>query len=155
MGNIIKINIENVNIRVLEKKDLKKGFLETLGNLNNQIPSIALGKEIFNYIKENDCYIIYVAEYSEKIVGTITLLIEQKFIHNGGKVCHLEDVCINKKYERNHIGTRLVEKAILEAKRKNCYKIILDCSLENCSFYKHFGFQKKEIQMRKNLNEEN
>ena len=33
------------------------------------------------------------------IIGSTTLLIEQKFIHDGGKVGHIEDVVTRKGYE--------------------------------------------------------
>ena len=41
---------------------------------------------IFDKISEDPNYIIYVAEYNGEIIGATTLLIEQKFIHDGGKV---------------------------------------------------------------------
>jgi glucosamine-phosphate N-acetyltransferase len=34
------------------------------------------------------------------------------------------------------------------AKKKNCYKVILDCSEKNIPFYKKIGFKEHDISMR-------
>ena len=38
------------------------------------------------------------------IIGTLTILIEQKVIHNMGKVGHIEDVVIDNKYRGRGLG---------------------------------------------------
>jgi glucosamine-phosphate N-acetyltransferase len=73
---------------------------------------------------------------------------EQKFIHDGGKVGHIEDVTVNKNYEGKGVGSALVRKAIGFAKQNNCYKVILVCSEKNIQFYKVIGFKEHEISMR-------
>ncbi len=54
------------------------------------------------------------------IVGSITAIIEQKFIHNGGKICHIEDVVTRKGFEKLGIGSQLVEKVLELAKNEKC-----------------------------------
>ena len=83
-------------IRKLRKEDLWNGFLTTLDSLR-QASTIDKTKaeEIFEKINSNPDHIIAVAELDGKIVGTTTLLIESKFIHNGGIVGHIEDVVID------------------------------------------------------------
>ena len=84
-----------VTIRELKEDDIQKGFLKTLDTLK-QTSSISQKKalEIFKEIKANDKHIIIIAELNEEIVGTTTLLVEPKFIHQGGKVGHIEDVVV-------------------------------------------------------------
>ena len=87
-------------IRELKDSDLRNGFFETLSNLS-QIGSIDRDQDraaiVLKSIKENNLSRIYVAEGEDgQIIGSITLLLEQKFIHNGGKVGHIEDVVSRK-----------------------------------------------------------
>ena len=44
-----------------------------------------------------------------KIVGSTTLLIETKFIHNGGKVGHIEDVVVDKEHQGKGIGEKIIK----------------------------------------------
>ena len=69
-------------------------------------------------IKQNPDHIIHVAIADKKIVGSTTLFIEQKFIHDGGLVGHIEDVVVRKDYEGQGIGMKLVISLIDVAKQK-------------------------------------
>ena len=91
---------------------------------------------------------IVVAIDDKKIVGCITLLIEQKFIHDGGLVGHIEDVVVRKDYEGKGIGMKLVTSMLEYAKRKNCYKTILDCKDDVKQFYERIGFKHESNGMR-------
>ena len=63
--------------------------------------------DILRKIKQNPDHIIHVAVDNNKIVGSTTLFIEQKFIHDGGLVGHIEDVVVRKDYEGRGIGMKL------------------------------------------------
>ena len=78
-------------------------------------------------------------------------MIEQKFIHNGGKVGHIEDVVTRKGYEGKGIGKEILNELIKIAKDNECYKIILDCDEKLIKFYEKIGFKKNSIMMRLNL----
>ena len=73
-----------VLIRKLEEEDLFNGFLTALDTLRkaSDIDSTK-AKEIFQKIDSNPEHVIFVAVIDGKIVGSTTLLIEQKFIHQG------------------------------------------------------------------------
>ena len=105
-------------------------------------------KEILKKIKQNPDHIIHVAIDDEKIVGSTTLFIEQKFIHDGGYVGHIEDVVVRKDYERKGIGIKLVTSMLERAKEKNCYKTILDCKDDVKQFYERIGFKHESSGMR-------
>jgi glucosamine-phosphate N-acetyltransferase len=86
----------NFIIREIEETDLLNGFFETLSNLSD-VKKISQDKEktrkVINEIKSNSFYKLFVAVSDDsEIIGSTTLLIEQKFIHDGGKVGHIEDV---------------------------------------------------------------
>ena len=141
--------MSEIKIREIEEDDLEKGFLETLDFLRNTSGlDKNNAKEILKKIKQNPNHIIYVAIDDKKIIGSTTLLIEQKFIHDGGLVGHIEDVVVRKDYERNGIGVKLVTSMLERAKEKNCYKTILDCKDDVKQFYEKIGFKRESNCMR-------
>ena len=141
--------MSEIKIREIEEDDLEKGFLETLDFLRN-VSNLDKNKakEILKKIKQNTNHIIYVAIDNKKIVGSTTLLIEQKFIHDGGLVGHIEDVVVRKDYEGKGIGIKLVTSLLERAKEKNCYKTILDCKDDVKQFYERIGFKRESNGMR-------
>ena len=141
------------SVRELEEKDLENGFLEIInsfrpiGNLKNERI-----KEILKEIKGNTNHKIFVAVNDEsKIVGTTTLFIEQKFYHEGGLAAHIEDVVTHEDFRKMGVGSALLKQAIEAAKSAGCYKVILDCSEENSTFYERVGFKKHGVEMRMSL----
>jgi glucosamine-phosphate N-acetyltransferase len=103
---------------------------------------------IFDKISKNPNYTIYVAEYNGEIIGATTLLIEQKFIHDGGIVGHIEDVVVRKEHQGKGVGKKIVNALLKYAKKKGCYKTILDCSDELVPFYESIGFKRYSNSMR-------
>ena len=141
--------MSEIEIREIEEGDLEKGFLETLDFLRNSSDlDKNKAKEILKKIKQNPNHIIHVAIDDRKIVGSTTLFIEQKFIHNGGFVGHIEDVVVRKDYEGKGIGIKLVTSMLECAKEKNCYKTILDCKDDVKKFYERIGFKHESNGMR-------
>ena len=138
-----------IEIREIRENDLENGFLETLDFLRKASDlDKSKAKEILEKIKQNSNQIIQVAIDDKKIVGCITLLIEQNFIHDGGLVGHIEDVVVRKDYEGKGIGMKLVTSMLEYAKRKNCYKTILDCKDDVKQFYERIGFKHESNGMR-------
>ena len=141
--------MSKIEIREIEEDDLERGFLETLDFLRNASSlDKTKAKEILKKIKQNSNHIIHVAIDGKKIVGTTTLFIEQKFIHDGGLVGHIEDVVVRKDYEGKGIGIKLVTSLLERAKEKNCYKTILDCKDDVKQFYERIGFKRESNGMR-------
>ena len=129
-------------IRELRKEDLENGFLTTLDSLR-QTSDIERNKaeEIFEKISSNPDHVIVVAELDGKIVGTTTLLIEIKFIHSGGLVGHIEDVVVDKNFQGQRIGEKIMKYLLEFAKNRGCYKTILDCTDDVKPFYEKLGFK--------------
>ena len=136
-------------IRELRKEDLWNGFLTTLDSLR-QASDIDRNKaeEIFEKINSNPDHIVAIAELDGKIVGSTTLLIEPKFIHKGGLVGHIEDVVVDKNFQGQRIGEKIIKYLLEFAKNRGCYKTILDCSDDVKSFYEKLGFKQIANELR-------
>jgi len=134
--------MSDITIRKLQKDDLWKGFLITLDSLR-QASSIdkKTAEKIFDKINSNPDHIVAVAVIEGKIVGSTTLLIETKFIHNGGRVGHIEDVVVDKEYQKKGIGEKIITYLLRYAKDQGCYKTILDCVDDVKPFYEKLGFK--------------
>ena len=142
-------SMNSILIREIQESDLEKGFLECLDNL--KIASDLendTAKTILKKILDDSNHIIHIAEIDGKIVGSTTLLIEQKFIHNGGLVGHIEDVVVREGFERKQIGQDIVESLLDVAKNRGCHKTILDCKDDVKEFYEKIGFKHESNCMR-------
>jgi len=134
--------MNNIVIRELKKEDLGNGFLTTLDSLR-KTSSIKKNTaiKIYDKIENNPDHIIVVALLDGKIVGAATLLLESKFIHDGTIVGHIEDVVVDKNYQGQRIGEKIIRYLLEFAKTKGCYKTILDCVDDVKPFYEKLGFK--------------
>ncbi len=139
----------DVTIRKLEEKDLFRGFLTSLDSLKKASDlNENKAKDVFNKIKSNPNHLVFVVILDDKVAGSTTLLIEPKFIHQGGNVGHIEDVVIAKEFQNSGIGEKLINFVLEYAKKNDCYKTILDCSDDLKPFYEKIGFKKHSNCMR-------
>ena len=141
--------ISEITVRELRREDLWNGFLTTLDSLRmaSDIDKNA-AELVFNKINSNPDHIIAVAEYEGKVVGATTLLIEPKFIHQGGLVGHIEDVVVDKNYQGKKIGEKVMKYLLGIAQKRGCYKTILDCTDDVKKFYEKLGFEHTANEMR-------
>lgn len=141
-------------IRNINNNDFNKYYLYLLNQLS-PINFRNFSKLKFNEFIKNlsNKHQIYVIEDSDKnkIIGTITIIIESKIIHIFGKVCHIEDLVIDKGYQNLKLGTKLINFAIEKGKEEKCYKVILNCSNEYKNYYIKKGFYNSGNQMRKDI----
>ena len=139
----------DITIRELEEKDLFNGFLESMDSLKK---ASNLDREkannVFEKINSNSNHFVYVAILDGIVVGSTTMIIEPKFIHDGANVAHIEDVVISKEYQGKGIGEMLMQSLLDLAKDSNCYKTILSCSDEVKPFYEKIGFKRTSNGMR-------
>jgi glucosamine-phosphate N-acetyltransferase len=64
-----------------------------------------------------------------KIIASGTLLVERKFLHQGGLAGHIEDVVCDEGYRGLSLGKKLIAALVHLARVKGCYKVILDCNV--------------------------
>lgn len=136
-------------VRRLGVTDYTKNYIKLLEQYFT-IESNSISSSAFNdYVSSlhTNHQIIVIEHNSNDIIGSSTIFIETKLIHNFGKVAHIEDVIVHTEFRGKGLGKLLLDKCIEIAKQNECYKIILDCSDNNCKFYENCGFMKKGNQM--------
>ncbi|HKU33501.1 MAG TPA: GNAT family N-acetyltransferase [Candidatus Nitrosotalea sp.] len=138
-----------IKIRKLQKKDIANGFLHSLDSLRKASDlSPKKAQAVFDKISSDPNEVIYVAVIDSKVVGAASIIIEQKFIHGGGKAGHIEDVVVAKEFQGRGIGQKVVRALLEYAQKRGCYKTILDCSDDLIPFYEKLGFKKYSNAMR-------
>jgi glucosamine-phosphate N-acetyltransferase len=144
-------NLELFNIRLLEKNDYNKGFLELINEFTKN-PIFISFENFCNYFDNISKYkYTFILENDNQIIGTGSCFIENKFHNNFKNVAHIEDIVINKKYRKIGYGKIIIDYILNYCNNLNCYKITLNCSNENITFYEKCGFIKKGIEMTKYL----
>ena len=140
------MSINNIQYYIQYYSNSKDEILNLLGSLTlapviadrhfeTIIAGLTNNHQIFAYIKD------------DKLVGLITLLIEQKLIHGGRCVAHIEDLIVNNDYRGQGIANALIDYCIKQTAHRNCYKIVLSCKRELISFYERFGLAETNVQM--------
>jgi len=132
-------------------RKLKKSEYKEYISLIEEFRSIGLciNKEKFEEVYDNifKNSIIYVMIVSDKIIGSATLIIEQKFIHKLAKYGHIEDVIIADEYRRKGYGTIIINHIVNICKSEEFYKITLTCKKELIPFYEKNNFEVYQIHM--------
>ena len=133
-----------VTVRPLREADLSNGFLQALDALR---PASELAphraREIFRRLQRNPDCVVAVAEVEGRIAGAATLLIEHKFINQGGTAGHVEDVAVAAAQQGRGIGRALIRYLLARAAAAGCYKTILDCGDGVMPFYERLGFRRR------------
>lgn len=142
-------------VRELQREDLQpgNGFLDTLSNLTEVSP---LNPEerlaIFEKVKqEGSTIFVAISEENSsqgQVIGTVKLMLDQKFFRGGAVAAHLEDFVVRKGFEGHGIARTMWLTFLEKCREIGCYKIILDCANDLVPFYKKLGFYEFEITMR-------
>ncbi len=99
-----------------------------------------------NFSNQSNVYSL-VALVEKKIVGYGSLVIEKKI--RGGKMGHIEDIVSHKNYKKKDIGKTIVNGLFEIAKKKGCYKVSLQCTEHNVSFYEKCNYLKSGVAMQR------
>jgi glucosamine-phosphate N-acetyltransferase len=136
----------SVGMRVIP---LNSEHYEKYKSLLNQLSKTEFTTyQFINFIDGlHDKHRVYVLEIDSVVIGCVTLMIENKLIHNGGIVMHVEDLVISKEYRMYGFGSKILEFVKELAKELNCYKVILNCNCKVIDFYKKNGFFNENYQM--------
>jgi glucosamine-phosphate N-acetyltransferase len=128
-------------IRQIKKTDLDNSFFSLLAQLSGEV-TLYNRDMLWNEYAKNPNHITFVDEVKD---------IENKFLHCGSKVGHIEDVVVCKEARGTGLGQKIVEHCIDYARDAGCYKVILDCSNKNVPFYINCGMYLSENCMRIDL----
>ncbi|PSN48908.1 putative glucosamine 6-phosphate N-acetyltransferase [Blattella germanica] len=132
-------------VRPLCLSDYDKGFIQLLGQLT-KVGDITREKFLERFEKMKLCpdtYYVTVIEDTQlgRIIGSATLVVEQKFIHNCAVRGRLEDVVVSDDYRGKQLGKLIVTTISLLAQHLHCYKITLDCKDKMIPYYKSLGYK--------------
>lgn len=139
-------------IREIDYDDDAQTYLQLLKNLsvvNNESITDKMFYDRLYMIKSNPFHKIFVYIHNNSIVGSITVLIEPKFIHDLSLVGHIEDVVVDPGVGGQGIGSKLISKAVKFCEDNSCYKVILNCDESKTGFYVKNGFSIKNVGMAK------
>jgi len=143
---------KTLHIRKLEEKDLDNGFLESLNSLSEGC-MIEKAKEVYEKIQNNPHLTIFVAERENTILGCHTVLLEPKFIHNGGIAAHFEDFVVGEQFRREGIGEKLFLNSVNFARKNGAYKAVHTCQKHLIEYYTKFGMRTYSNSMRYDFKE--
>jgi glucosamine-phosphate N-acetyltransferase len=144
--------MEQFYFRKLMVQDYNSGFFEVLNQLSPVTkPNYSTWITFINNLNMSQQQIIVVVDKeTEKIVASGTLLIQQKIIHNMGKVAHIEDVVVDVSVRGKGLGKELIRYLQDIAIGQSVYKTTLYCFEKNTGFYEKCGFEKKGPYMAQN-----
>jgi glucosamine-phosphate N-acetyltransferase len=142
-------------IRPIKKTDLDNSFFSLLAQLSGEV-TLYNRDMLWNEYTKNSNHVTFVDEIKEvgklaSIMATSSVLIENKFLHCGSKVGHIEDVVVCNEARGTGLGQKIVQHCIDYASDAGCYKVILDCSNKNVPFYINCGMYLSENSMRIDL----
>ena len=111
----------SITIRELIPEDFKicTGYFETLSNLrpSETIPT-EKAMELLRTMNNSNIHVFVAVESKTNIVGTLSVVLEQKMIRGGVISAHIEEVVIHHHYQRLGIASQLLQRAIEFAKEK-------------------------------------
>ncbi len=142
--------MESIQIQRLQKEDYHTNYfslLRQLSSLNDERVTFEDFSQFVDSLHEHHQIWVIKDIQRNYIIGTGTLLIEQKIIRDMGKVGHIEDIIIDHHSRGHQYGLMIVNHLKNIALKRGCYKTILDCQEYLEYFYKKNGFSKKGIQM--------
>jgi GNAT superfamily N-acetyltransferase len=121
---------ENYIIRPLQRSDFSHGFLDVLRVLTTvgDITAEAWDKR-YDWMEQRSgeyfvlCVVDTSREEKSSIVGTGTVLVERKFIHELGQVGHIEDIAVAKDQQGKKLGLRIIQALDFVAESVGCYKV--------------------------------
>lgn len=136
-------------------QEIIEQYIKLLSQLT-EAPMLSKDEFMNNLLEIKNMGYIYLCYYTNtenkiSIIGSGTIIFEPKIIRNGKYVGHIEDIVVDNNFRSIGISKKIIDKLILFAKEKDCYKIILDCKANLCDFYEKNGFERHGVQMSKYL----
>jgi len=121
---------ETYIIRPLTRADYSYGFLDVLRVLTTVgdiTPQAWNTRYDWMEQRSGEYFVLCVVDTSRakerQIVGTGTVLVERKFIHELGLVGHIEDIAVAKDQQGKKLGLRIIQALDFVAKEVGCYKV--------------------------------
>lgn len=135
-------------IREAAENDLP-GILEVLKEMDGEDgldPAESLS--IWRKMQEYPYYKIFVAEDTQSIIGTCSLIIIDNLGHQGAKLAVAESMIVSSEFRGRGVGSQMMQFMMERAKAENCYKLMLSSNKKRISahrFYEQLGFARHGI----------
>jgi glucosamine-phosphate N-acetyltransferase len=143
---------QQYKIRELSYIDYHNKYLELLQQHFTIVPSDISIQSFTEFVKSlglnHQIFVIEkVIEERTIIIGSITVIIEQKLIRSMGKVAHIEEMITHEDYRGQHIAKQLLNHVKEYARQNACYKVSLNCKPNMVRFYERNEFMNNGNQM--------
>ena len=123
---VISLLPSDYTIRPVRRSDYQRGFLDVLRVLTTvgEI-SVEQWNKRYDWIasRNDEYYLLVVCDGTDRVVGTGSLIVERKFIHELGLVGHIEDIAVEKGQQGKKLGLRIIQALDYVAAQVGCYKV--------------------------------
>ncbi|CAF0879067.1 unnamed protein product [Brachionus calyciflorus] len=135
---------DDLVLRPLKRDDFGRSYMNLLSHLT-EIGDVNQQdyEKRFDQMKQADnTYFICVVEdvKNQKVVASLTLVYEQKFIRHTGSRGRFEDMVVDVDYRGKKLSKLLLDVLIQVSQILGCYKISLECKDPLRKHYEQFGF---------------
>ncbi|PVV05299.1 hypothetical protein BB560_000184 [Smittium megazygosporum] len=132
-------------LKITDHADYLK-LLQTLTSVG-EVSSLMFAERFRKMVNGSKYILVIQDSAANKLIATGSLLTEYKFARNCGILGHIEDVAVLPEYQGKKLGFLIIDALKSLASTLNCYKLSLNCTDHNISFYQKCSFEKKENQM--------
>ena len=141
--NLIDLG-DNLTLRPLKRDDFRRDYMNLMSHLTD-IGTVTQEdfEKRFDQMKQAvNTYFICVVEdvKNQKIVASLTLVYEQKFIRQTGSRGRFEDMVVDVEYRGKKLSKLLLDVLVQISQILGCYKISLECKDHLKKHYEQFGF---------------
>jgi glucosamine-phosphate N-acetyltransferase len=132
------------------RRSQMESVVELLQEISVYHPDLKDHDQIWNSFaaQENVSSLVALRGESE-VVGFGALVVETKI--RGGRLGHIEDVVIHPDYQGLGLGRAMVAELISVAEFEGCYKVALNCGVQNVAFYEKAGLLNNGAAMQRLL----
>ena len=144
----------DIQLKKIEIKYMKE-VIDLLQYISDFKPNTFEHKLIFDSFSAQNDVTGYVAVFkenqyaNEKLVGFGSLHMTRRI--RGGTIGFIEDVAVYENFRKKGIGKLIIKKLIDKARKKQCFKVILDCKEDRKLFYYKIGFRQNGCSMTLSL----
>ena len=148
--------IDSVLCREASKTDLSEILrLYAQPDLDDgKVLPLSEAERIFERMARYPDYKIYVAAFTNHIVGTFAVLIMDNLGHLGTPSAVIEHVAVDPEWQGRGLGKMMMHYALEMASKAGCYKAVLSSNLKRHrapSFYESLGFERHGYSFRVNV----
>lgn len=133
-----------MKIRDVRAKDFAKGMLTCLASLAEACFNGIEWKigETTRKRQDRNVRTFVMVDDDQNVLGTASVFLYPTYLYGGAMSGHIEDVAVHPKHRGRGIGRALVEHCLTHCRLHDCYKVVLNCSKDNISFYQKCGFRR-------------